>query len=299
MIRHLVQMGTFVQVVDAGSFAAAARALDCNPTLPSKHVAQLEAELGTRLLLRHPRRLELTPAGEALLGHCRVALREVAAARASIRPLQSAPLGRLRVSAPPGLVAGVVIPWLPEFQGRFPGVELDIVADNRFVDLAEEGFDLALRVTASPQDQLVARKLADMQLEVCASPAYLERHGTPTHPLELAAHDCLQFSVSGPLAHTVFERAGERLEVPLRGSVRINHAEPLHALALGGMGVALLSSHLVRADIRAGRLVKLLPEWKPVAQVALYAVYLPNRFATPKLRAFIDFLLEKFSRGRR
>ena len=137
--EHLIgQMVTFARVVEAGSFAAAARALDVNTSVTSKHVTQLERELGTRLLDRGTRSLKLTEAGAVYLRHCQRVIEEVEHARQTVKEMQSTPRGRLRVSAPPGLIAGLVVPWLPEFRRRFPLIELDVSASNRFVDLAEE-----------------------------------------------------------------------------------------------------------------------------------------------------------------
>ena len=298
-MRRIQQMVTFARVVDAGSFAAAARQLGVNTSVTSKHVSMLEAELGTQLLLRGTRSLKLTEAGAVYYRHCARIVEEVEHARQTVVDMQSAPRGRLRVSAPPGLIAGLVVPWLPEFRQRFPLIELDVSAANRFVDLAEEGFDLALRVTDAPQPHLVARKLADMRIMVCAAPSYIERRGVPREPMDLLQHDVLQFTPPGLMSDSIFEKDGVRIDVPLHGSIRINHAEPLRTLALGGLGISLLSRHLVHDDLREGRLVRLLPDWRPVVDAALYAVYLPNRFGMPKLRAFVEFLLEKFEPARR
>lgn len=298
-MRRIQQMVTFARVVECGSFAGAARRLGVNTSVTSKHVSMLEDELGTPLLVRGTRSLRLTEAGAAYVRHCARIVEEVEHARQTVMEMQSAPRGRLRVSAPPGLIAGLVVPWLPEFRRRFPQIELDLEAANRFVDLAEEGFDLALRVTDAPQPQFVARKLADMRIAVVAAPSYLERRGRPREPMDLLQHDCLQFTPPGLMSASVFERDGVRVDVPIRGHIRINHAEPLLMLALSGLGIALLSRHLVHEDLRAGRLVHLLPEWRPVVDAALYAVYLPNRYGSPKLRAFVDFLMEKFEPARR
>lgn len=298
-MRRIQQMVTFARVVECGSFAGAARVLGVNTSVTSKHVSMLEAELGTQLLIRGTRSLRLTEAGAAYVRHCARIVEEVEHARQTVMEMQSAPRGRLRVSAPPGLIAGLVVPWLPEFRQRFPLIELDLEAANRFVDLAEEGFDLALRVTDAPQPQFVARKLADMRIAVVAAPSYLERRGAPREPMDLLQHDCLQFTPPGLMSASVFERDGVRVDVPIRGHIRINHAEPLLSLAVSGLGIALLSRHLVDQDLRAGRLVRLLPDWRPVVDAALYAVYLPNRYGSPKLRAFVEFLLEKFEPARR
>lgn len=298
-MKQVAHLLSFARVVQAGSFAAAARSLNVDASVTSKHVSHLEAELGTRLLIRASRSLKLTEAGSAYYRHCLAILDEAEQARRAVIDMQSAPRGRLRVSAPPGFIAATVTPWLPEFHARYPQVELDLEASNRLVDLAEEAFDLALRVTDAPAPHLVARKLADMSMKVCAAPAYLERRAAPREPMDLVQHDCLQFTPPGLMATSVFERDGVRVEVPLRGVIRINHVDPLHNLTLAGLGVALLPSHLLREDFRENRLVRLLPDWRPVVDTALYAVYLPSRFGMPKLRVFVEFLLEKLEPARR
>lgn len=298
-MKLLVQMLTFARVVEAGSFAAAARQLGVNTSVTSKHVTQLEQHLGTPLLVRGSRRLQLTAAGNAYAAHCRRIAEEVTQARDTVKQMQAAPRGRLRVTGPPGMLAELVVPWLPEFRRRYPAVELELSASERMVDLAEEGYDLALRVTDQPPAQAVARKLADMRLAVCASPAYLERHGPPLEPMDLQQHECLQFTPPGLMSAAVFEKGGVRVDVPIRGVIRFNQVEPLHLLARAGLGVALLPRHLLQQDFAQGRLLRLLPGWRPVVDAALYAVYLPNRYGLPKLRVFVDFLLEKFEPARR
>lgn len=298
-MRQVPHMLSFARVVQAGSFAGAARALNLNTSVTSKHVSMLEAALGTRLLIRGTRSLKLTEAGAAYYRHCLVIIEEAEQARRAVADMQAAPRGRLRVSAPPGFIGATVTPWLPEFHARYPQVELDIETSNRLVDLADEAFDLALRVTDAPEPQVVARKLADMRVAACAAPAYLRRQGLPSEPMDLLQHDCLQFTPPSLLASSVFEKDGQRVDVPIRGGIRVNHVDPLHRLALSGLGIALLPSHLVREDFRAGRLVRLLPDWQPVVDAALYAIYLPSRFGMPKLRVFVEFLLEKFEPARR
>lgn len=298
-MKYLTQMLTFARVVDAGSFAGAARELGVNTSVTSKHVSALEQHLGMRLLVRGSRRLQLTAAGRTYAEHCRRIAVEIAQARDTVTQMQSVPRGRLRVSGPPGMMAELVVPWLAEFRRRYPAVELDLFADERMIDLADEGYDLALRVTDQLPAQAVARKLADMRLAVCASPDYVERHGAPVEPMDLLAHDCLQFTPPGLMSGAVFEKDGVRVDVPVHGIIRFNHVEPLHLLARAGLGVALLPRHLLQRDLVEGRLVRLLPDWRPVVDAALYAVYLPNRYGLPKLRVFVDFLLEKFEPARR
>lgn len=299
MTIPLQAMLTFARVVEAGSLAEAARRMDVALPSVSKQIAQLERQIGAPLFMRRSRPLRLTDAGAACARHCAAMAEEVRRAREAVTRMQAAPQGRLRISGPPGLMADLLVPWLPEFRLRYPQIELDFSATQRMVDLAEEGYDLALRVTDRPPPQVVARRLADMRAAVCAAPGYLARHPAPHDPMDLLQHDCLQMTPPGLLSRAVFARGDTRLDVPLHGVLRFNQFEPLHLLARAGLGVALLPTHLLREDFASGRLVRLLPDWRCVVDAALYAIYLPDRYGQPKLRAFVDFLLEKFAPARR
>jgi len=282
---------TFTRVVQSGSFAAAGQRLKLAPSVVSKHVAKLEQALGTRLLQRSTRKLSLTDAGSAYFEHCARIVEELEQSQHAIARLQAEPSGRLRVSSLNSMIETVVAPLLPEFLRRHPKIELEIVTSDRIVDLAEEGFDLALRITSTPGPLLVARRLAPIHFVVCATPEYLARHGRPQHPQELLQHNCLGFP--GAMERDFeFVHAGEQIRIPIQGNFRVNNLNALRQLALAHAGITLLPTYAIGADLAEGRLIMPLPDWRGFRNSALYAVHLPNRYGTPKLRAFVDYLMQ-------
>lgn len=292
---NLSHMVTFAHVVRAGSFAGAAQRLGLAASVVSKHVSKLERSVGAHLLARSTRKLSLTEAGSAYYAHCARILEEIEQSQQAIAELQAEPRGRLRVSAMPSFANCVLAPLLPEFHRRYPKIELEILCNERMVDLAEEGFDLALRITGQPAAHLVARRLAPIRFGACASPEYLRTHGTPEHPAELAQHECLGYSLRLTPQQWRFRRGEETAEVATHCPVMINSIEAVRRLALAGMGIALLPTYAINRDMRSGRLVPVLPGWYAFDDSSLYAVYMPNRFGSPKLRAFLDFVTEHFT----
>lgn len=293
MLDELPYLVTFAHVVQAGSFAGGAERLGLAPSVASKHVAKLERTLGARLLQRSTRKLSLTEAGAAYYAHCARVVEELEQSREAVARLQAEPSGRLRISGLNSFVANIVAPLIPEFLQRHPKIDLEIVTSDHPVDLAENGFDMALRITGAPSPQLVARALAPLRFVVCASPAYFDRHGTPQHPGELTSHIVLGFP--GNLIDGVwrFVHAGEEVQIPVRPRFAVNNMDALRQIAVAGSGVALLPTYLIGDDLRAGRLVAAMPGYTGFSQPTLYAVYLPNRYGSPKLRAFVEFLADK------
>lgn len=288
-LRHMV---TFARVAQAGSFSGGARRLGVTSSVASKHVARLEQALGARLLIRGSRRLSLTEVGSAYLEYCaRIAEEFEQADRAASR-LQAAPSGLLRISAPPAFVTRHVVPHLAEFHRRYPDIRVEFDLSNRLVDLAEDGFDLALRAVRAPPPALASQRLAPLRAVLCASPDYLRRRGTPRALDELAAHDCLTFSFRGLLGSWTFRVDGSDVEVPVRGLFSANTVEPLQGMALAGLGIAQLPTFMIGQDLQDGRLLRVLSALEPRGGAALFAVWLPQPFLPPKLRCFIDFLSE-------
>jgi DNA-binding transcriptional LysR family regulator len=283
---------TFARVVQLGSFAAAAERLGIASSVASKHVAKLEQALGARLLQRSTRKLSLTEAGRAYYDHCARIVEELEHSRAAVASLQAEPGGRLRVTSINSFAGWVIAPMLPAFFERYPKIELEIVTSDRMVDLAEEGFDLALRITGAPQPNLVARRIADVRFVVVGSPDYFARRGLPQTPADLAQHNCLGFPLINADHRWQFARGDEQLAVPINGSLAINNVDALRYNALAGLGVALLPTYAVGKYLRDGRLIAPLPDWRGFNESTLYAAYLPNRYGSPKLRAFVDFLVE-------
>ena len=288
-LNHVV---TFARVVQAGSFAAAAERLQMAPSVASKHVAKLEKALGARLLQRSTRKLSLTEAGQAFYEHCARIVEELEQSRAAVASLQAEPSGRLRLTCLNSLAGWVVAPMLPAFFQRYPKIELEIVTSDRLVDLAEEGFDVALRITANPAPNLVAKRLAPIRFLICGTPEYFARHGTPQHPDDLAQHNCLGFPQSLVNSTWHFTREGTQASVRVAGSLSVNNVDALRLNTLASVGLALLPTYAVGKYLSEGRLVAPLPEWRGFNESTLYACYLPNRYGSPKLRAFVDFLVE-------
>lgn len=293
-MEDLAYMVTFARVVKAGSFAGAARRLGVTSSVASKHVAKLEQALGVRLLNRSTRKLSLTEAGTAYYEHCARIVEEVESSRTAIAQLQAAPRGLLRVTAPVTFANTRLGPILREFFTRYPDIQLDLNATNRVVDLAEEGFDVAVRIARTLPPNVVARELRRVRWHLCASPEYLEREGTPSHPANLSRHNCLTFPSAAQPVVWHFVRGSERAEVPVHGSLQSNMVEALHDIVLAGTGLTLLPGYMAGKDIREGKLRAVLEDWQIEAGSTLYAVYLPTRYLTPKVRVFVDFLVEKF-----
>jgi DNA-binding transcriptional LysR family regulator len=298
-VDTLGSMELFVAVVDAGSFSAAARRLGLAPSSVARGIGGLEDELGVRLLARTTRRLSLTEPGRVYHERSRRILSEVEEARLSVARLEAAPRGLLRISVPVVFGRLHVAPALAEFLASYPEVEIDLSMTDAYVDLVEEGIDLAIRVGELQDSSLMARKLAPTRRVMCASPAYLERRGAPARPSDLKGHDCLSYRYSG--AAPIWRlRApdGTLHEIEVSGSLRTNNADALHIAALAGVGIVLLPTFLAGADIRGGRLRLLFEDHRVSATSSLdtniHAVFPCNRHLSPKVRAFVDFLRRRF-----
>lgn len=286
----LAGMRTFRAVTDAGSFSAAARSLAITTAWASKLVSQLEEHLGVQLLVRTTRRLSLTDAGHLYLERCVRLLGDLEEAERSVGRLQEAPRGRLRVAAPMSFGLLRLAPLLPDFQRRFPEVELDVLLNDRRIDLVEEGIDVAVRIGASLDDStLVARKLGTGERIVCAAPSYLRAQGTPRHPRELAGHRCLRYSVQAAPGTWEFDGPEGHVTIEVRGPLQVNNSIALRTAAVAGVGIILAPDFVVAEELRARTLRRLLAGWKP-SGYRVFAVSPPTRFATPKARAFVELL---------
>jgi DNA-binding transcriptional LysR family regulator len=293
-VEHLPYLVTFARVVQSGSFVAGAERLKLSPSVASKHISKLEQRLGARLLNRSTRKLSLTEAGTAFYEHAARILEELDQSEHAVQRLQSEPSGRLKVSTLNSFANAVLAPLMPAFMRRHPKVVLEVVCSDRLVDLTEEGYDLALRITREPAPNVVARRLADIRFQVCASPAYLERNGTPATAADLARHRCLGYPTSiTPGAAWRFLHEGADVVAPIQSVFEVNSVETLRALAIAVEALALMPTYAVGDELRDGRLVTVLPDYRGFSESTLYAVYLPNRYGSPKLRAFVEFLLEQ------
>ena len=288
----LESMQVYVLIVDKGSLSAAAAAMDISPTMAGKHLRGLEARLGMQLLSRTTRRQHLTPFGEDYYARCKDILRLVEETDAQAAHQQLAPAGTLRISAPVIFGTHALVPALADFMQRHPQVRVEASLSNRVVDLAEEGFEAALRIgTLADSSTLVARPLTPYRLMMCASPDYLARHGTPRTLAGLATHQCLSFEPNALMQWQQDDAGG--LERITAARLQINNGEALRAAALHGLGIVLQSTLLLAADVAAGRLVQLFPQHGQVGR-PMHVVYAHDRYPSTRLRSFLDFLVERF-----
>ena len=287
-------MVIFAKVVEAKSFSEAARRLGLSKSLVSKAVTRLEKSVGARLLNRTTRAMSVTEAGAVFYEHCARIVEELDQAKLAVGQLHSETRGLLRISASVAFGTLHIAPALPEFLARYPEVRIDMAIGDRFVDLAEEGFDVAIRIAQEPAPNLVARKLAVVTRKICATPGYFARHGVPRKPEDLSRHNCLTYTHFNPQETWRLRGPEGDIAVPISGNLRLNDDEALSAAVLGGLGVALLPTFIVGRDLQAGRLQSVLSDYVP-SERHIHAVYLPNRHVPPKVRAFIDFLKERFS----
>jgi DNA-binding transcriptional LysR family regulator len=291
---ELDNLKTFLEVVEQGSFAAAARRLDKAPSGVTRAVAALEAALGTRLLQRTTRRVALTEAGAAYLERVRPLLVELERAGQALADSGTQLRGNVRLTASVAYGQTMVVPLLPALHALHPALEVELLLSDAVVDLLAERVDVALRLGPPTDSSLVGSRLAAVRPRVVASPAYLKRHGRPRQPQDLAACDCLRFALPGYRTRWSFRRAGEATvqEVPVRGWLVMTTALALHRAALDGLGPALLSDWLVDADIGAGRLVDLFPEHEATAthfDSAVWLLYASRDHVPRRVRAVVDF----------
>ncbi len=291
---RLAAIEAFVKVAETQSFSEAARRLRSSKSGVSRQVAALEAKLGARLFHRTTRSITLTEAGRGYFERASRILGDLEDADISVTRLQSAPRGQLRINAPMSFGLLHLAPALPDFLSRYGDLEVDLTLNDRFVDLVDEGFDVAVRIARLEDSSLVARKLAPIRRAVCASPAYLKARGVPATPDDLKTHDCLCYS-NVALSHEwrFVAPDGRPWSVQVRGRMSANNGDALKSAALGGLGLAVLPTFIVGGDLQAGALVTVLNEF--LAQdLTVSAVYPHSRHLSPKVRAFVDFLAERF-----
>lgn len=285
---RLASMATFIKVVDLGSFAAAAMALKMSPQMVAKHVAYLEARLATRLLNRTTRRQSLTEIGKTYYERCKVVLAEVDWADAAGDNATGRPRGRLRVNAPLSFGTHTLVPLVARYLRQHPEVEIELVLSDRYVDLIEEGFEAVFRIGRLADSSLTARALRPFHSLACASPAYLQQHGTPRDPADLLAHVCLGYVGTRPgSTDWRFMRDGRTFDVPVRGPLQVNNAAALLSGALEGFGIAFIAEDLARASIATGALVRVLPDFETPSR-PMHLLFHADRRLTSKLRSFVD-----------
>jgi DNA-binding transcriptional LysR family regulator len=280
----------FAKTAERLNFAAAARDLNLTRAVVSKHIGELEARLGVRLFQRTTRRVNLTEAGRALAARAGNLIETLNETEDSVRDLHTVLKGRLRVNAPVSFGAHHLAAPLARFLGDHPGVEIDLTLSDRTVDLIEEGYDVVIRIGVPADSSLIARRLAPGRLVIVGSPDYLRHNGMPKTPADLKRHNCLGYAYwslrdEWPLT----DRSGRVERVKVKGSLKANNGDALRVAALEGLGLILQPTFSVGADISAGRLIPVLPDYAP-RELTVHALYAPGAAPNAKLRAFIDAL---------
>lgn len=294
-------------LAEQGSYTAAAARLGVSKAAMSQRMAALERVAGVALVQRSTRSVRLTEAGQRLVDQTRSAFEQIAQSFGQVRDLAEAPQGLLRVTAPVALARQQIVPLLPEFLRRHPQVRIELNLSDRLSSLATEGFDLAIRHTAHPPDTHVAVQLCATRSVLVAAKAYLRRTGTPAHPHDLAAHNCLHYPRPQERPAWTFEPSAtgkgrpprERVTVQVSGSLAANNSEALRDAALAGLGIALLPDFSAQMALQAGKLVQVLPGWTPVGSFAdrIYAIRPYAAHVPLAVSALIRFLREAMAAG--
>jgi DNA-binding transcriptional LysR family regulator len=293
---QLTAMKVFRNVAELGSFAEASRQLKLSPAAVSKNISELEAHLGVQLFNRTTRRLSRTEAGSRYYEHIVRILDEMQEAEASLGSMQDTPRGRLRVTAPLTLTLMLLSAAVPKFLERYPDLSLDLRLDDRRINLVEEGFDVAIRVSGHLADSsLIARKLINLQYVVCCAPAYVERFGPPATPHALQQHNCVQFTLSDRVDEWEFRKGEELVRVPVAGRYRVTSSLAVRDALLAGFGVSLVPRIYVADQLDRGDLTTLLDDWS-ATETTVYALYPSKKHVSAKVKAFLDFVAEQLSR---
>jgi DNA-binding transcriptional LysR family regulator len=322
---YFAAVRAFLHAAELGSFSKAAAQMEIKTSTVSRHINELEADLGIALFNRSTRGLVLTEGGQVFRTHALTAVESLDEARQSASSLNASPKGVLRVTMPASFGRRHVVPHLPEFLERYPHIGVDAVVTDEPLNIIDARIDLAIRIGALPDSQLVARRLAEHRRIVCASPAYTKRHGVPVSPDELSAHTALRFALAPDDKWILVKRSDtmaskrastgrsihqnsrqnsreparqNEVTVQLQGRIRANDTDALLELAIAGCGIALLPAWSVDDALRQGQLVRLLPDWEAQtsrAAPAVWAVYPPKKTVSSKVRAFLDFYAALFA----
>ncbi len=284
----------FVAVVECGGFSPAARMLGISKSAVSKRITLLEQRLGVKLLHRTTRKLSLTEAGKHYFEHAAKAHAAARDAEDAVAQLQGEPQGTLRINTPMSFGRLHVAPFIPAFLKRYPKISVDMVMDDKVVDLVGEGFDVAIRAGNLPDSSLIARKLAPLHSVLCASPEYIKTHGLPKQLIDLKQHNCMLFSYSRDVKEWTFINSeGSSQAVEVSGNYQVNNSEALHEALLQGLGIGRLPTFVAGPDIKSGKLVKLFESYR-MPHKTVYAVFLERQYMPAKVRAFLDFAVEYF-----
>jgi DNA-binding transcriptional LysR family regulator len=294
MPNSSTEMAVFKLVAERGSFAAAAEDAGLSPSAVSKLVARLEHRLGARLVNRTTRRLALTAEGEVFLDRARKILEAIEAAESEIASARLSPRGHLRVHSFPSFAVDKLAPVLPDFLARYPRISFDFVVTNRLIDPIRDNVDISFRVGLLRDSTLVARKIVDLTQIVCASPRYLAERGRPNKPSDLAQHACLTLSHVPGSATWSFRVDGKEVQVEVGGPIAADSADMLLKLAIAGAGIVRLGDIIVARAVQQGLLEQVLPGLEVPRGFPFWALMPPGRQRAPKVRVFMDFLVERF-----
>jgi DNA-binding transcriptional LysR family regulator len=292
---RFLTLTVFANVVEQGSFTRAATRLALSASAVSRHVADLEAYLDTRLLNRTTRRLSLTESGQAFYERCVQLLADLQEAEEAVTAAAVIPRGTLKLTC--SITFGVrhLAPALAAFAARHPQVRFDVELSERAVDIVDEGIDLAIRIGDIGSRSLIGRKIGATRLVCCAAPAYLAQHPAPKTPADLAAHACLSYEYARERnTWRFYDGDGNAHDVRIAGPAHANNGQMLCALAVAGMGISFDPDFIVAPEVRAGRLVPLLPDYTPPS-IDIYAAYPSRRHLSAKVRTFVDFLVARFA----
>ncbi|NDH60787.1 MAG: LysR family transcriptional regulator [Alphaproteobacteria bacterium] len=292
---HASEMAAFVRVVEAKGFSAAATGLGLSPSAVSKLVTRLETRLGVRLLQRTTRALHLTAEGEAFYEAARRIVSAIETIEEQISVQRGTPHGLLRVTTSLAFSTHQLAPVIPEFMARHPLVEIELLPTDRVVDMVEEGVDIAIRIGRLADTSFMARKIGEDKRLICAAPAYLAHHGTPRRPEELTRHNCIVSRERPHLNRWQFRVDNQIREIEVAGRVAVSEGEMQMQLALQGIGIVRLTRLTMAQAIRDGALVPLLSDFSADEPVPIHAVYPHRRHLAPKVPAFVNFLIEKFT----
>lgn len=294
----LAEMATFVKVVETGNFSETARQLGLSPSAVSRSISRLEQALGTRLLQRTTRKLRLSESGEEVFKRCQDMVSAARAVLAVSGQYVQEAQGLVRVSVPKAVGRFVLHPHMAEFLRRYPNVDVQLILEDRQVDLIDDNVDLSIRITDSPPPGLIGRPLLPIDHLLCATPQYLAEHGTPRQPRDLLSHSCIYLGETPGDARWKFKQGSRAVTVAVRGRYAANHTGVRLDAALQHVGIASLPYFTARHALEQGTLVQVLADWDFIASYTgdAWLLYSPTRYLPPKLRVFIDYLVECLGR---
>jgi len=294
MTIKLDDMMLFSTVVEKASFTKAAHTLGISKSIVSKRLTRLEKQLDARLLNRSTRKLSLTEVGNTLYEHCVRISEELEEAERSVSHLQAKPTGLLKIHSPLGFGHTHLVPAIAEFIKQYPDISVDLSLGGNMDNLIEGGYDLAIYIGQPPESNLICRQLARRGMRVCASPAYLKKHGTPPKPEDLKQHNCLIYQeLPNQKVWRFIDKHSKDLFVPVDGNFHTTSSEALQAAALSGMGITMLPGFMMTQLMKSHKLKPILNEYCP-QDITIHALYLHSRQLATKVRVFVDFLIDRF-----